>query len=224
MAYAQLAELPVYYGLYSSFMGVLIYWIFATSKDITIGPVAVMSTITGNVVIQASKAYPQLYKVNTDSAHIIASALAIIAGAIVCFIGLARLGWIVNFISLTSISAFMTGSAINIAVGQVPTLMGITGFSTRDATYKVVIHTLQHLGRSKYDAAMGLTALFLLYAIRYTFNTLAKRLPRHRKLLFFCNTLRTVFVILLYTLISYLVNRHSRKTPHFKILGTVPRG
>lgn len=37
MAYARLAALPVEYGLYSSFMGVLIYWFFATSKDITIG-------------------------------------------------------------------------------------------------------------------------------------------------------------------------------------------
>jgi solute carrier family 26 (sodium-independent sulfate anion transporter), member 11 len=37
MAYATLADLPVQYGLYSSFMGVLIYWFFATSKDITIG-------------------------------------------------------------------------------------------------------------------------------------------------------------------------------------------
>lgn len=37
MAYATLAELPVEYGLYTSFMGVLIYWFFATSKDITIG-------------------------------------------------------------------------------------------------------------------------------------------------------------------------------------------
>lgn len=37
MAYAALAELPPEYGLYSSFMGVLIYWFFATSKDITIG-------------------------------------------------------------------------------------------------------------------------------------------------------------------------------------------
>ena len=54
----------------------------------------------------------------------------------------------------------MTGSALNIAVGQVPALMGITGFSNRDATYKVVIHILQHLGRTKVDAAMGLTALF----------------------------------------------------------------
>jgi len=37
MAYALLANLEPQYGLYSSFMGVLIYWFFATSKDITIG-------------------------------------------------------------------------------------------------------------------------------------------------------------------------------------------
>jgi sodium-independent sulfate anion transporter 11 len=37
MAYAKLADLPVQFGLYSSFMGVLLYWFFATSKDITIG-------------------------------------------------------------------------------------------------------------------------------------------------------------------------------------------
>jgi sodium-independent sulfate anion transporter 11 len=37
MSYAKLAGLPVEFGLYSSFMGVLIYWFFATSKDITIG-------------------------------------------------------------------------------------------------------------------------------------------------------------------------------------------
>jgi MFS superfamily sulfate permease-like transporter len=37
MAYAKLAQLPVQYGLYSSFMGALVYWIFGTSKDINIG-------------------------------------------------------------------------------------------------------------------------------------------------------------------------------------------
>ncbi len=37
MAYAILAGLPAQYGLYTSFMGVIIYWFFATSKDITIG-------------------------------------------------------------------------------------------------------------------------------------------------------------------------------------------
>lgn len=226
MAYAQLAQLPVQFGLYSSFMGVLIYWFFATSKDITIGPVAVMSTITGNVVLAAEHADPKQW--NAQNAHVIASALAIIAGAIVCFLGLARLGWLVNLISLTSICAFMTGSAINIAAGQVPTLMGITGFSTRDSTYKVIIHTLQGLPRTSLDAALGLTALTLLYLIRFVFNQLAKRDPNRKKLYFFLSTLRTVFVILLYTLISWLVNRHIKnhnsKYAHFKILGTVPRG
>ena len=220
MAYAKLAAVPVQFGLYSSFMGVLIYWFFATSKDITIGPVAVLSTITGNLVLSdAAKSLPK-----SEQGHVYASAVALIAGCIVIFIGLARIGWIVDFISLTAIAAFMTGSAINIAVGQVPTLMGITGFSTRDSTYKVVIHILQHLGRSNLNAAMGLTALFLLYFIRFSCNQLAKRYPNKRKTFFFISTLRTAFVILLYTLISFLVNRHHRKKPKFTILGKVPRG
>lgn len=185
-------------------------------------PVAVMSTITGNIVLSAQAIDPSI------EGHVIASALAIITGGIVCFLGLARLGWLVNLISLTSISAFMTGSAINIGVGQVPTLMGITGFSTRASTYLVVINTLKNLGKTKLDAALGLTALFALYAIRTVFNQLAKRNPAHRKLYFFLNTLRTVFIILLYTLVSYLVNRnlpgHNSKKSPFKILGTVPRG
>ncbi|KAK5135382.1 hypothetical protein LTR08_005324 [Meristemomyces frigidus] len=222
MAYAKLAELPVEYGLYSSFMGVLIYWFFATSKDITIGPVAVMSTITGNVVLKVQQTHPDI------AGHVIASALAIIAGAIVCFLGLTRLGWLVDFISLTSISAFMTGSAISIAAGQVPTVMGITGFSTRAPTYQVIINTLKHLGDTQLDAALGLTALTLLYSIRFVFNTLARKQPQRKKLWFFCSTLRTVFVILLYTMISWLVNlhlpKHNAKKSPFKILGSVPRG
>ncbi|EXJ81552.1 SulP family sulfate permease [Capronia coronata CBS 617.96] len=220
MAYAKLAELPPEYGLYSSFMGVLIYWFFATSKDITIGPVAVMSTITGNVVNKVAKEHPEV------PGHVVASALAIIAGAIVCFIGLIRCGWIVDFIPLTAISAFMTGSAISIAAGQVPTMMGIKvkGFNTRDSTYMVIINTLKYLGHTKIDAAMGLTALFLLYAIRIICTLLAKKYPSRAKMYFFISTLRTAFVILLYTLISWLVNRHHRDDHVFAILGKVPRG
>jgi len=142
----------------------------------------------------------------------------------VFFLGITRLGWIVEFISLTAIAAFMTGSAINIAVGQVPTLMGITGFNTRDSTYKVVINTLKHLGRTKLDAAIGLTALTMLYLIRIACSQGAKRVKTRAKLLFFISTLRTSFVILLYTLISWLVNRHHKKKPKFTILGKVPRG
>lgn len=187
-----------------------------------------MSTIVGNIVLDAeSKGIP------IADGHIIASALSIITGAIIAAIGFLRLGWIVDFISLTSVSAFICGSAINILVGQIPGMMGITGFSTRASTYEVVINILKHLGRSDLNAAMGITALAMLYIIRFVFNQLAKRYPRHRKLFFFCNTLRVVFVILLYTMISWLVCRnvpkiheakYTSKVSPFKILGTVPRG
>lgn len=218
MAYALLANLDPEFGLYSSFMGVMIYWFFATSKDITIGPVAVLSTVVGNVISNTRDEFPQY------APHQIASALAIIAGAIVLFIGLIRMGWIVNIISLVSLSAFMTGSAISIAVGQVPTMMGITGFSSREATYKVFINILKHLGRTKLDAAMGLSALAMLYLIRSVCSFAAKRWPARQKLFFFLSTLRTAFTILLYTMISWLVNMNRRSDPAFKILGSVPRG
>ncbi|KAK5277255.1 Photosystem I iron-sulfur center, partial [Cryomyces antarcticus] len=71
---------------------------------------------------------------------------------------------------------------------------------------------------------MGLTALFALYLIRFMCNQLAKRYPNRRKIIFFVSTLRTVFVILLYTLVSWLVNRNHQAKPLFKILGKVPRG
>lgn len=179
-----------------------------------------MSKVTGDVVLKVAASHPEY------PGHVVASALAIICGVIIFFIGLIRCGWIVEFISLAAISAFMTGSAINIAVGQFPTMMGIDGFDTRATTYKVVINILKHLGRTKKDAAMGLTALFLLYLIRFSCGYAARKMPRRSKMFFFIATLRTAFVILLYTMISWLVNRHHRPTKQnkFKILGTVPRG
>jgi sodium-independent sulfate anion transporter 11 len=182
-----------------------------------------MSTITGNVVAEVAKIDPNV------PGHVVASALAVICGAIITLIGLLRCGWIVDFIPLAAISAFMTGSALNIAVGQVPTLMGITfpkPYTSRDSTYLVVINVLRNLGGTKLDAALGLTCLFTLYAIRASCNYAAKKFPTQRKKIFFISTLRVVFVILLYTLVSYLVNRgaHNAAKAPFKILGDVPRG
>ncbi|CAO2658051.1 Nn.00g073110.m01.CDS01 [Neocucurbitaria sp. VM-36] len=227
MAYALLAKLPPEYGLYTSFVGFILYWAFATSKDITIGTVAVMSTIVGNIVIKVQDTKPHLQAVD------IARALSVIAGSVLLFIGLTRLGRIVELIPLVAITSFMTGAAISIGAGQVPALMGITGVNTRGPTYLVIIHTLQGLPRTKLDAAMGLTALFLLYAIRIFCSWMTRKQPTKKKLWFFISTLRMAFVILLYIMISWLANKDIKglhnpkndlKKAKFKILGKVPRG
>ncbi|KAJ6099315.1 hypothetical protein N7467_000850 [Penicillium canescens] len=219
MAYAELAKLPPEYGLYSSFMGVLIYWFFATSKDITIGPVAVMSTLVGSILIRVQAVHPEL------SGPTVASALAIICGAIVASLGFLRLGFIVDFIPLPAITAFMTGSAINVCAGQVKTVLGEKAhFSTRGATFKIIVDTLKHLPSTQMDAAMGLTALAMLYAIRSACNYGSRKKPHKAKVFFFLSTLRAAFVVLFYTMISAAVNIHRRGHPAFKLLGNVPRG
>jgi solute carrier family 26 (sodium-independent sulfate anion transporter), member 11 len=218
MAYALLAKLPPEYGLYTSFVGFLLYWAFATSKDITIGTVAVMSQLVGNIVIRVQDTHPQF------DGPTIARGLAVIAGVVLLFIGLVRLGWIVEFIPLVAITSFMTGAAISIAAGQVPNLLGISGVNTRGAAYETIIDTLKALPKAKgLDAVMGMTALFLLYLIRWFCSFMSDRQPARRKLWFFISTLRMAFVILLYILVSFLVNRGvgDSKNAKFRILGKV---
>ncbi|KAK7693191.1 hypothetical protein QCA50_002757 [Cerrena zonata] len=222
MSYAQIATLPAEYGLYSAFVGVLIYCLFATSKDVSIGPVAVMSLTISQVIKHVQEKHPDQWE-----GPQIATTVAFICGLIVLAIGLLRLGWLVEFIPAPAVSGFMTGSAINIVAGQVPGLMGITGFDTRAATYKVIINTLKGLPNTTLDAAWGLTGLVALYSIRYICDGLGRRYPRRKRLFFFLSVFRNAFVIIVLTLASFLYCRH-RKTSAgkypIKILQNVPRG
>ncbi|KAH7343895.1 sulfate transporter family-domain-containing protein [Rhizoctonia solani] len=224
MSYAKIATLTPEYGLYASFVGVFIYCFFATSKDVSIGPVAVMSLQVANVIKHVQKSHPNLY-----TGPEIAVALAFICGFIVLGIGLLRIGRIVEFIPAPAVSGFMTGSAISIVAGQVPGLFGINGrFDTRAATYQVIINTLKNLKYSTKDAAFGVTGLFgILYAIKYGFMYLTKRFPRRERLFFFLSIARNAFVIIVLTLAAYLY-AHPRKDAKgnypISVLKTVPRG
>ena len=220
MSYAKIATLPVQYGLYSSFVGVFIYCFFATSKDVTIGPVAVMSLQTAHVIATVQAAHPQEW-----TAELIATSLAFFCGIITLGIGILRLGFVVEFIPVPAIAGFMTGSAITIAMGQVPSLLGTSSlFNTRAPCYLVIINTLKYLPQTKLDAAFGLPCLFVLYAYRYGFNWASRRFPQYKRWFFYALVLRNAIVIVFITIISYLVCRHNPKNPPISILKTVPRG
>ena len=179
-----------------------------------------MSTVLGSVIPEVQHIYPDI------PAPQIAMSITVICGSIVTFLGLARLGFIVDFIPLPSIASFMTGSAITICSGQVKTLLGETAnFDNRGPAYQTIIDTLKNLpSAKKYDAAMGVSALVTLYLIRTACNVCARKFPRRAKLFFFLTALRTVFIILLFTMISAIVNTHRRDDPAFAIVGHVSRG
>jgi sodium-independent sulfate anion transporter 11 len=217
MAYAKLAQVPVEYGLYSSFVGSLIYWMFGTSKDINIGPVAVTSVVMGTIVAESGKKLDM-------SAEVLMSVLTLICGIIISAMGLLRLGWLVDLISMPAVASFITGSAIAVSAGQVPVMLGIDGVSSRDVTYKVIINVLKNLSKMQMDAAVGVSALVMLYTIKWVCQWASGRFAAKEKVFFFISSLRTVFVILLYTLMSYLVNRTHKDKPAFHLIGFIPSG
>ncbi|KDN38099.1 putative sulfate permease [Tilletiaria anomala UBC 951] len=221
MSYAKLAGLSPEFGLYSSFVGVMVYALFATSKDVTIGPVAVMSLQTNNVILAVMAKTGKQW-----TPDMIASALAFLCGVITFGIGILRLGWLVEFIPTPAVSGFMTGSAITIAVGQFPKIMGITSVQTNSSpAYKIFLDTLKALPQTTLDAAFGLPALFFLYAVRSFFTWLPGRHPRLARVAFFTMVLRSAFVIIVLTIASRVwLGGYSPKQYPISILKTVPRG
>jgi sodium-independent sulfate anion transporter 11 len=82
-----------------------------------------MSLQVANIIAYIDHKHPKEW-----SSPEIAVNIAFMCGFIVLGIGLLRLGWLVELIPIPAVAGFMTGSALNIAVGQFPGLMGITGF------------------------------------------------------------------------------------------------
>lgn len=217
MAYAKIASLPPQYGLYSSFVGVLIYCLFATSKDISIGTTAIMSLLISQIISTVTAATTEF------TAEQIAIPLALFAGIIVFFIGIVRLGFLVDFICQPTITGFMAGSALTIIINQSNQIFGISGIDTHEAPYMVFGKTLAGLGRTQIDAAFGLVSLVFLYSIKFLCAHFSKKYPKHARIFFYLNVSRNAVLVIFTTLLSYLVTMHKTTSP-FRVLGPVPAG
>lgn len=117
MSYAKLAGLHPIYGLYSGFIPIFVYAIFGSSRQLAIGPVALVSLLVSNVLGNIVDSSDELY---TELAIL----LALMVGVLECIMGLLRLGWLIRFISHSVISGFTTASAIVIALSQAKYFLG----------------------------------------------------------------------------------------------------
>ncbi|KAF3329968.1 sulfate transporter 4.1 [Carex littledalei] len=117
MSYAKLAGLHPIYGLYTGFVPVFIYAIFGSSRQLAVGPVALVSLLVSNVLGSIVDSSSELY---TELAIL----LALMVGILECLMGLLRLGWLLRFISHSVISGFTTASAIVIGLSQIKYFLG----------------------------------------------------------------------------------------------------
>lgn len=146
-------------------------------------------------------------------------------GIILFAMGLFRLGWLVEVIPYIPVSAFITAASISIMCTQLPVLLGIHGVNTREEPYKVFISTMKNLGGTKLDAAIGITCLVLLELAKFVFAKLEARQPARKKMWSIMSSLRLTFAMLLYTLVSFLVNRNLKEAESkFRIVGHINQG
>ena len=119
MAYAQLAGLPPYYGLYASFLPGMVAAIFGSSRQLATGPVAVVSLLTASALEPIASA-------GSESYLAYAIILALFVGVFQLLLGLLKLGVLVNFLSHPVVIGFTNAAAIIIATSQISKIFGVT--------------------------------------------------------------------------------------------------
>ncbi len=167
MAYAQLAGLPAYYGLYASFLPPMVAALFGSSHQLATGPVAVVSLMT-------AAALEPLATAGSETYCAYAILLAVLVGAFQFSLGVLRLGAVVNFISHPVVNAFTTAAAIIIATSQLSKIFGVyvdKGEHHYETLIAVVIAAFEftHLPTLLFAAAA--------FAIMVTLKRLYPRVP-----------------------------------------------
>ncbi len=117
MAYAMLAGMPPIYGLYASMIPLVLYAIFGTSRQLAVGPVAMISLLIAAGV----------GAITSDANTFISLAilLALMVGVLQFLMGVFRLGFLVNFLSHPVIAGFTSAAALIIGFSQLKHLLGI---------------------------------------------------------------------------------------------------
>jgi high affinity sulfate transporter 1 len=123
MAYAKLAGLSPEYGLYSSGLPLFIYPLFGTSRHLGFGPVALISLLVSQVTLSVNNAGHD-YSQNEKTAF--ALLISFCVGLTQIFMGMIKIGFIINFISHPVIAGFTSAAALVIILSQLQYLLGYT--------------------------------------------------------------------------------------------------
>ena len=159
MAYAQLAGLPPYYGLYAAFLPVMVAALWGSSNQLGTGPVAVVSLLTASVLTP-------LAAPGSDAFIALAIMLALLVGIVQLVLGVFKLGVIVNFLSHPVIVGFTNAAAIIIALSQVNKLIGVP-MGRSEHFIEDIWGVAKQVGETHLPTlAMGATAIAIMWLIR----------------------------------------------------------
>jgi len=199
LAYAQLAGLPAYYGLYAALLPTVVGALFGSSAQLSTGPVALTSLLT------AASLAP--FAAGGSPGYIeLAVLLALLSGVFQLAFGLMRLGVLMNLLSHPVLIGFINAAAVLIALSQLPALLGIPVPSASGHVVVDAWRTVMAIGRLHWLSAgfaAGAIALLMLLTAR------ARRLPG------------VLLVAALFTVLSYAIDFPSGGG---RVVGVIPAG
>lgn len=198
MAYALLAGLPPVVGLYASVVPLVLYAIFGTSRQLAVGPVAMVSLLVATGV-------GVLAPVGSTDFVAYAVLLALLVGALQLFMGVARLGFLTNFLSHPVLSGFTSAAALIIGFSQLGSFFGLQ-LERSHHVHKTAAAVLSRAAEIHPPTlAIGVASVAILLFLK----RLDRRFPS------------ALVAVLLSTLAVWLLDLHEHGV---KIVGTLPSG
>ena len=158
MGYATVAGVPVQIGLYAIPLALIAYALFGGSRLMVFAAAGATSAISASLVATLSGG-------DQSMAIALTVALAFATGLVYIIAGMVRLGWIANFMSKAVMAGFILGMSIQIIVGQLDKIMGVT--ANGDSTVQLLRSLL--FQRGDWDTTtglVGLSSLLLIFAIQ----------------------------------------------------------
>lgn len=198
MAYAMIAGLPAIYGLYAAIIPCFVYAFFGSSRQLAVGPTAMISLLTGSGIVALAGADVAL-------AIQLAVTLAFMVGVIQLLLGFFRMGFLVNYLSHPVISGFTSAAAVIILFSQLKHLLGVDLDSSKHI-HELIINVITQLPNvNLFALAIGLGGILLIL----TFKKFAPIIPG------------ALMAVIVGILVAWLFNI---ETYNVKIVGFVEEG
>uniref|UniRef100_A0A6I8SGA1 Solute carrier family 26 member 4 gene 3 n=1 Tax=Xenopus tropicalis TaxID=8364 RepID=A0A6I8SGA1_XENTR len=185
LAFALLAEVPVGYGIYSSFFPILTYFFLGTSKHISVGPFPVISLMVGSVVLSMApdKNFIVYNTTNInettemiidtearDAARVLVSGtLSFLIGIIQLVLGALQFGFIIRYLAEPLVRGFTTGAAFQAFISQVKLILNVptNTYSGVLSTFYTMSDIFSNISKTNVaDLLAGLLAIFVCVAVK----------------------------------------------------------
>ena len=173
MAYALIAGVHPQYGIYACIFPVIVAALMGSSRYLIAGPTNAISMVLLSSLATVSIGGVFVADMPMDERMPYIFMIAILCGLIQIGMGLARLGELTNFISHSVMTAFVTGAALLIAGGQLPTILGITIPKT-SGFFQQLAAVFAHIGSTNpWSLVLCLATMFLIVL----FKRISRRFP-----------------------------------------------